>query len=346
MKSKSFMLMILSMGFGLIAAIGISQVMGRTGGPTTTGPQLAPVLVASQHLDHNSILDETNVVVENWPVEIIPETAATSIEQIKDMATRAQLSKGLPIMIPHIVHKNDLQDLHIPEGMKVFAIKVAEDDTIAGLLNPGDKVDVIGRFRVKDGSGFYAKTFLKALRIFSVNSEMTAQAGNRTETSTRGSAIVGVLVTPRQAEAIYQVQVTGALKLILRGDHFMAGDDVEVAEVSEMLDRGENDLQPSKAVASTPKKSSFTPHGFGNLAPKQARPESMIVWNGFEPVKTVFQAGTLPDSSYRRSNRLDHEMQAEKEAAMLSQAEREASEESGDISESERGFEEDQYRGE
>jgi len=339
MKSKSFMLMILSMGFGLIAAIGISQVMGRTSGPVAAGPKLAPVLVANQHLDHNSLLNETNVTVENWPVEIIPETAASSLDQIKDMATRSQMSKGLPVMLPLLVHKNEMQDLHIPKGMKVFAIKVAEDDTIAGLLNPGDKVDMIGRFRVKDGSGFYAKTFLQGLRVFAVNSEMTAQSGNRTENSTRGAAIVSVLVTPRQAEAIYQVQVTGALKLILRGDYFMEGDDKEVLEIGDMLDPngGKNGQMASQQPPKT-ELSSGTP----SLSAPAA--ESMIVWNGFEPVKTVFQSGALPESSFRRPNRLDEqEVKTDRKAGMLKE---EASESSDDFDDNDRGFDEDQYPGE
>ncbi len=57
MKSKSFMLMILSMGFGLIAAIGISQVMGRNNGPAVKAPKMGPVLVAADHLDHNALAD-------------------------------------------------------------------------------------------------------------------------------------------------------------------------------------------------------------------------------------------------------------------------------------------------
>ena len=80
MKSKSFMLMILSMGFGLIAAIGISQVMGRSKGSNQPAQKMAPVLVAADHLDMNVLLTEENVKIENWPEAIIPEDAAVALE--------------------------------------------------------------------------------------------------------------------------------------------------------------------------------------------------------------------------------------------------------------------------
>ena len=246
MKSKSFMLMILSMGFGLIAAIGISQVMGRNNGPVVAAPKMGPVLVAADSLDHKTLLNEENVRIENWPIEIIPEAAATSIEQITDMAIKTRMSKGLPIMMNDLVHKNEVSRLNIPDGYKVVAIKVSEDDTIAGLLNPGDRVDVIGLFKTTSRTGekrSFSKTFLKGLRVFSVNSQMTANTGSRSESSTRGNAIVGVLVTEKQSEAIVYVQKTGTLKLVLRGDELEVDNNDEDLLAFGLPDPQQEDLE-------------------------------------------------------------------------------------------------------
>lgn len=346
MKSKSFMLMVLSMGFGLVAAIGISQVMGRAAkNPTVAAPQMGPVLVSTEHLNVNTFLDETNIKVEQWPVEIIPETAATNIEQIADMATRTPLSKGLPIMISQLVHKNEMQTIHIPEGMKVVAIKMSEDDTFAGLLKPGDKVDVIGHFRAKDGSGYFSKTFLKALKVFSVNARMTVQAGSREETSTRGSAIVGVLVTERQAEAIVQVQKTGSLKLVLRGDQYIEGDDATLEELLPFHNKApkmaNNDTQSSSEQAA---KSLFS--AFGSSKTRSAEATSMIVWNGSEPVKTVFEGGQLPEASYRLPNRPGDADRNPSPGSRESQVSLDGPDESDEFSETDRGLDEDQYQGE
>ena len=323
MKSKSFMLMILSMGFGLIAAIGISQVMGRNNSPVVAAPKMGPVLVAADSLDHKTLLGEENVRIENWPIEIIPEAAATSIEQITDMAIRTRMSKGLPIMMNDLVHKNEVSRLNIPDGYKVVAIKVSEDDTIAGLLNPGDRVDVIGLFKTTSRTGekrSFSKTFLKGLRVFSVNSQMTANTGSRSESSTRGNAIVGVLVTEKQSEAIVYVQKTGTLKLVLRGDELEVDNNDEDLLAFGLPDPEQEDLEDEENSRSMSV-------SFGG--------NSMVIWEGNDPETFTFKAGSLPTSSSPR-NLIKNEGSEERD-----------DEESSDrFDESDRRLEEDQYRGE
>lgn len=320
------MLMILSMGFGLIAAIGISQVMGRNNGPVVAAPKMGPVLVAAAALDHKALLNEENVRIENWPLEIIPENAATKIEDIHDMAIRTRLSKGLPIMVTDLMNKKEVSTLHIPVGYKVVAIKVSEDDTIAGLLNPGDKVDVIGLFKTSSRTGekrTFSKTFLKALRVFSVNSQMTANTGSRTESSTRGNAIVGVLVTEKQSEAIVYVQKTGQLKLVLRGDDIGEDNNDEDLLAFGFPDQEQDDIDDAKSDDAA-QSLSLAYHS-----------NSMVIWEGNDAETFTFKAGSLPESSSR--NRMSSGNDEEGDGS---------DENSDSFDESDRGLEEDQYRGE
>ncbi len=358
MKSKSFMLMILSMGFGLVAAIGISQVMGRSNGKEAVAAPTAPVLVAKADLEHNAFLSEENVSLENWPLEIVPENAANSLEQITDMACKQALNKGMPIMLTTLVHKKQIIDINIPKGSNVMAIKVDEDGTIAGLMKPGDKVNVIGFFKTKDGSGQVSKTFLKGVRVWSVNAQMTAQSGTREETSSKGSAIVGLLVTERQAEAIVHVQKTGSLQLVLRGDHVEEGDgDTLNSEVFGMSGDVEQTAATTTSVeTTTPEKSPTSGFSlFGGT--KKAVESSMVVWNGSEPQKVLFQDGKLPDSSFRRPTPgakpgppvftgPPAPDTSASPTTPVTPATPDASVKSDTFDDSDRGLEEDQYQGE
>ncbi len=295
MKSKSFMLMILSMGFGLIAAIGISQVMGRSNSTAQPVTQMAPVLVAADVLDMNALLTEENVKIENWPANIIPEDAATTIEDIKDMIIRTRLSKGMPIQKSTIINKNKRNDLTIPEGFKVVAIKVTGEELIGGLLNPGDKVDVIGLFKRRSSTGQQqntTRTFLKALRVFSVNNRMTA-VEDRSEGGNSSGAIVSLLVTEKQSEQIYFVQKTGELKLVLRGDS-MASDD-ETEDLEDIMDWGDELPEVAETEAEAPKSSLFSKFasGFGS-EPKKT---SMIIWSNGSAEQVFFQPGAIPQRS-------------------------------------------------
>ena len=57
MKSKSFMLMVLSMGFGLVAAIGISQVLGQKSANAEPEKAMGPVIVAAARLGSQYAFD-------------------------------------------------------------------------------------------------------------------------------------------------------------------------------------------------------------------------------------------------------------------------------------------------
>ena len=296
MKSKSFMLMILSMGFGLIAAIGISQVMGRSSSNAAPVQEMGTVLVAADMLDMKTHLNEENVKIENWPKSIIPEDAVTSLEEIADMGIKTRLSKGMPIVKSEITNVNNLNTLTIPDGFKVVAVKVSADDTISGLLTAGDKGDVMGLFKRRDSfnrSQTTTRTFLKGLRVFSVGNQMRAR-DDRSEGAASGSTVVGVLVTERQSEEIFYVQRTGEIKLVLRGDYQESDNDVQSLE--DIIDWGDKPAEAVAEVEPEGKKRGFF-SSFGAKTGQQMQESSMIMWIGNEPEMVTFQHGALPKRS-------------------------------------------------
>lgn len=282
MKSKSFVLMTLSLGFGLIAALGITQVMGKNKQPKEPKVKMGQVVVAIEHLGHKVLLDKENVRVENWPEEIIPENAVRSLEEVEEMAIMTRLSKGLPILKSDIVHKNKAMGIDIPPGFKVVAIKVSADDTIAGLLRPGDRVDVIGLFKNRDrgNNDTISRTFLKGLQVFSVNSSMKATTSDRQQGGSKGSAIVGVLVNEKQSEDIVYVQKTGSIKLVLRGDE---PTDQELQDVEGVLARALDGKSKQEAKYVEVKKPDY---------------EKMVIWVGQDYETVTFEPGRVPKAAF------------------------------------------------
>lgn len=219
MKSKSLILMIVSLGFGLIAAIGISQVMGKGKGEAAPEIKMGSVVVALNELKHGEELTEENCKIENWPADIIPENACRNLEEVKNMAIRNRLSKSLPIMRSDILKASEIGIVKIPAGFKVVAIKVGADDTMSGLLQPGHKVDVIGVVNVKDDNNqnkTISETFLRNVEVFSVNDKTRIRSAG--ENGSSGSTVVGVLLKEQQAEQLVWIQKVARLKLVLRGD--------------------------------------------------------------------------------------------------------------------------------
>ena len=317
MKSKSLILLVLSIGFGIVAAIGISQVINKDADADNKSTPMGPVLVASGDLDLKTELTEENVKIENWPAHIIPPDAVTNLEDITDMVTKTRMSPGMPIVINAIQHKHESTKPPIPDNMKVVAVRVAADDTIGNLLAPGNKVDVIGVFKQRDRRSNHtttsSRTFLKALEVYSIGNKTsvdnTDKPGNSNATS-----IVGLLVTEKQSEALVFVQDTGSIKLVLRGD-----DVVNTGEVEDFQEIKKEVL----AVKETPE-------------PAEDLGTEMEIWRG--PVSET--TGMNSDGSRKRQSEDD------KSSGSGQMSNSNGRGNSADRDNDDRGIDDDQYPGE
>lgn len=220
MKSKSIILMAVSLFFGLIAAVGISRVMGRSnaaGGNAEV--KLVPVVVATAFLDHDTELTEKNCKLENWPFEIVPENSAKSLEDVKHKAVTTRINKGVPISMSDVVDVSQISTLMIPPGYRVQGVKVSEEDVVNGLIQPGDHVDLIGFFQNTSNpqgqKNIRITTFMKNVKVFSIDGNTRREPGPR-KSSGDGEQVLGLLVTLKQAEQIVLVQRVATLRVVLR----------------------------------------------------------------------------------------------------------------------------------
>ncbi len=305
--------MFVSLGFGLVAAIGISQVMGRSGGK---GGEIrtSPILVAQKFIDINAELTEDMISVEEWPVNIIPENAARSLDQLANMVPIRGIPKGAPIFLSDIVDKSKSGVIAIKRGQRLISIKVGADDTLNGLLKPGDRVDLIGIFSKKEGmnTSTISSTFQKNIQVYSVNETTTAD-GPREAVGAKANSIVTVVVNEKQAEQIALVQKVAFLKLVYRGQISSDDDENEIAEEGEPLpsflfgNQEESQTSNSQEAnwAPAPVQEDLMPKIMADVfAPAEERPFVMTVWDGMNNTKYKFRKdGTLVDPESEQNDR-------------------------------------------
>lgn len=208
-------------GFGALAAVAATTVLGDRGETEVAVVETRPVVLANDHLNIKSELTAENCRIENWPAKLVPEEAISEIALLDGKLNKFRLTKNMPITVDQIADRAFFEQDLIPPGHKVVAVKVNEDDTISGLLKPGQQVDIIGVFELPKEQGSNrrrktAETFLKGIRVYSIDGDRDGSAeksGGR-----RGNSVVGVLVTEKQSEQIVLVQKVGDLKLVLRGE--------------------------------------------------------------------------------------------------------------------------------
>src|SRR5262245_5016720 len=139
MRMKSLILIFIALGCGLVASIGISQVMTQGGGGGSM--EMEQILVALTDIDIGTKFDAQNVKLEDWPKAKVPDGAVRRLEDVKDRYANARFFKGEPLHVSRISDSLSNITTKIEEGYRVMPLKVDEDTVMKGIA-PGDRVDI------------------------------------------------------------------------------------------------------------------------------------------------------------------------------------------------------------
>jgi pilus assembly protein CpaB len=235
MRGKSLALLILALGCGLVASLGITQVLAKRG-ETAAPVDTAPVFVAKADISPGAVAGGELVKLEQWPKDKIPAGAISKQEDLDNRRARQSIFNGQPILDRMLLHPGEVPlDAQIPKGMRVVAIPVGPETIQSGLVVPGARCDIQVFVRQDANQGFaetLAKTILQDIRVFAVNDITNLQqqqqpgadpkAPDNTPHSIPTGKTVSLLVTPAQAEVVTLASQLGTVRLILR-----SGDDTE-----------------------------------------------------------------------------------------------------------------------
>lgn len=258
MRPKSMILIVIALGCGLVASIGISQVMEKK---ASEGPVVLPtekVCVAIADVPLGELMEEKMVKMEEWPKDKIPEGAIKKLEDVIGKKPLTRLYPGEPILAAKLVDANKFTGAaeKIPKGFRVASVKVTMDSSASGLINPGDRVDVL--VFLKKGRGINmtgTRTILKNVTVFAVNDRFQRDPedaeGLRAKT-------VSLLVKPNQVEKVMLASELGKIKLSLRCSDDDAEDAADGATVAD-LDSGSSKENGNFSIAAAT----------GELAPAQ-----------------------------------------------------------------------------
>lgn len=231
MKMKSLVLLAMAIGCGLVAMLGVRQVLSGDKKPAS---ETARVLVATTNIMPGQPLDDTNVAFKEWDKKNVPEGAVTSPEQYQERALRVSAVPNEVIMAAKLNEKGVFGgSSEIPTGLRVATVPVTATKTHSGLILPGDRVDVVvtytmhkftsGQMNTQMGEIRKAKTILQYIEVFATdNIRMSAVPnGENKEVSAKN---ISLLVTPDQYNLLALAETKGQISLALRH----RGDSAEV----------------------------------------------------------------------------------------------------------------------
>lgn len=229
MRPKSLILLALALGCGLVASIGISQVLDGNNRPAAVAT--APIYVALQNVNVGDPLTEKMVALEEWPKDKVPVGAISKWEDLEDRRPRSNIYQGEPLLTNKLLGKGERSDpiQGVPAGMRLKTISVDARKSAAGLLSPGDRVDVQIYVKANPEHGIsspFTKIFLQNIRVYAVDQAIDKAADG--EEARNVAKTVSLIVTPAQANRINLAENMGEISLIPRNP-----DDDAVVEDSE-----------------------------------------------------------------------------------------------------------------
>ena len=212
----------LALGCGLVASIGITQVLANRDKPAV-GPagDSQPVFVAMADIGMGDLLTAQDLKLEQWPKASVPQGAISRIEDIEGRRARGKLYAGEPILDFKLLGKGASEQgatALIPKGYRVIPVKV---DLVSGgssLILPGDRVDVMAHFFKDKGRGIsetVTRTILQDVKVFAVN-DVLGMENSADDGKSIVAKTISLLVTPNQAAKVTLATQLGKVQLVMR----------------------------------------------------------------------------------------------------------------------------------
>lgn len=218
--------------FGIAALFGALAVFGARGyiaerleiEKARLAPQGASieVVVARRDLERGELVVPENMAVREVPAEYLPGSAIRPerFEQHVGARLEQPMRSGEPLLAGAIAGAEPGGfSSRIRQGIRAMSILVDEVNSVSGMLQPGDRIDLLFSVRPPSPAGQPAAqevttVLMQDLPVLATGRQVRAGAGEGA--AERHFTAITVEVTPAQAQALIVAQRTGKLTAMLR----------------------------------------------------------------------------------------------------------------------------------
>lgn len=152
MSSRKIMMLLaallIAVGAIVLARQALKPAADENGMPVVEEPKGPQVLVAARDLSAGSLLRESDMKWQTWseePKEHMLVKEQTNVDDYVGALSRGALRAGEPIMGNRVfrTHEQGFLSAALAPGMRAISLKITPVSGLAGLIFPGDHVDVI-----------------------------------------------------------------------------------------------------------------------------------------------------------------------------------------------------------
>lgn len=225
-----FSLLLSATGLGVLGLQLLMPPPAATTGAAVEAPPPPParvrVIVAARALSLGTLLKDEDLTVRELPAEAVPEGALEMSDEIRaelrGALLRRYLDPNTPVLRSDVLRPRDRGFLAavLRPGTRAIAVGVDAVTGTAGLIWPGDQVDLI-LTQTFDGAPVskrvVGETVLSDVRVIAVDQQISHGASSSSDTGLgRVARTVTLEVTPEQAERVAVATRLGRIDLTVR----------------------------------------------------------------------------------------------------------------------------------
>lgn len=261
MRGKSLILLLLALGCGLVASVGITQVMSKRQTDNQTVAEMEKIVVAVKDLPMGDPINLEWVKLEDWPKDKVPMGAITQLEDVDKRRPKSRVFSGSPVLDAQLFGKGESDNAvgsHIPPGYRVVSIEAQGIISSGGLIRPGDRVDLLLCVQTNPSKGIHetsTRTILQDIKVFAVDGRFRLDSEDVDKVSP--AKMVSLLLTPDQAQRVTLASELGTMRLALRSPTDQVQPKVSPSSPGDLFGttdgaRRLKEIESSTHAASTP----------------------------------------------------------------------------------------------
>lgn len=292
---RQWLLLGAAISLGAVAAVGTRSWIGEQLAVERERLQprqaMVPVVVARQDLPRGEVVSAAGFAVREVPRDYL--APGTIVPERFEGFTGARLSVPLRAgepLLQTVLEGADASSFaaRVPAGVRAFTVVVDEVNSLSGMLQPGDRIDLLLSARPPVTAANpqpveITRTLLQGIRVLATGRQV--RPGTDESRPGRGYGAITVEVSPEQAQRLVVAQRIGRLTAMLRNP-----DDRAPVEAAPIDAWGLLGLSaPAPAIAETrppPRSTELIVGGQGSLKSSPAMPT--------HPAAPAPLAGVLP----------------------------------------------------
>lgn len=144
--SKNFLYIGIALVMAVLAAmVAVSYVQNTVAEKTQDNRDMVEVAVPLSDMPRGAILQPGDLAVRTVPAEFAPADAVTPANhgEYGGRMLRSPIRGGAPLSASALVPLNDQFSRLIPKGKVAYTLSVDENNSISGMIAPGDLIDIL-----------------------------------------------------------------------------------------------------------------------------------------------------------------------------------------------------------